>query len=483
MQLLVICDPGQDLDDELMLLSMSALIAFGLVKCLGVITTLGPAAARATLARGMLDVLGLQDAVPVAVGTDGNASGSVGILQTAPYLSSPVDESGDALMKNVLNAADDASITVLVTASHTDLMLLIQADEDLFCQKVKRVVSMGGVEVDDTADQTQQRLRPDTAHNNMFDLSASQFIFERCQARGVPLTIVSRFVAYACQLPKMLYDNLAATGSAVGLHLQQSQRKAIEQLWVPSGSNTLKHSAPTLSTASAPSSHRDVHSLYIYVHTCACACVCVCVCVCVWHRWMRACAPEGSATRAGLPARCDKQWFSNTFCAGHAAGRPSTESVWDLVLGFNMYDPVALFAAVPALHHAFDFEEVAAHGSRTVPAALPTGPVHRSSHSVAWSLRVRILAGFGPARDAASRRRAFCGEARREPKDRTATRADVPRRHRSGAAREATTLAATPTDRGGRCSAKHARDAVCTTASRGWDDRVTTEPTIPYHCR
>ena len=84
-QLLVICDPGQDLDDELMLLSMSALIAFGLVKCLGVITTLGPAAARATLARGMLDVLGLQDAVPVAVGTDGNASGSVGILQTKDF--------------------------------------------------------------------------------------------------------------------------------------------------------------------------------------------------------------------------------------------------------------------------------------------------------------------------------------------------------------------------------------------------------------
>ena len=32
--------------------------------------------------------------------------------------------------------------------------------------------------------------------------------------------------------------------------------------------------------------------------------------------FVRACAPEGSAVRAGLPARCTREWFCNTFCNG-----------------------------------------------------------------------------------------------------------------------------------------------------------------------
>lgn len=32
--------------------------------------------------------------------------------------------------------------------------------------------------------------------------------------------------------------------------------------------------------------------------------------------WRRACAPAGSAERAGLPVRCDSSWFVQTFCGG-----------------------------------------------------------------------------------------------------------------------------------------------------------------------
>ena len=66
----VITDPGQDQDDEMALIMLRNLTELRLMRCLGVVSNLQPSEARARLARGTLDVLGLTE-VPVGVGTDG----------------------------------------------------------------------------------------------------------------------------------------------------------------------------------------------------------------------------------------------------------------------------------------------------------------------------------------------------------------------------------------------------------------------------
>merc|ERR1712224_273175 len=68
--------------------------------------------------------------------------------------------------------------------------------------------------------------------------------------------------------------------------------------------------------------------------------------------WKRATAPDGP-DRVGLPARCDKAWFCDTFCGGNGKARSRDESIWDLVVSFVMYDPVALLCSVPATRHFF----------------------------------------------------------------------------------------------------------------------------------
>ena len=70
MPLVLVCDPGQDLDDEMMLIMARHLDARGLVDLRGVVANLAPSFARARLARGTLDLLGLHR-VPVGIGTDG----------------------------------------------------------------------------------------------------------------------------------------------------------------------------------------------------------------------------------------------------------------------------------------------------------------------------------------------------------------------------------------------------------------------------
>ncbi|KAH8050734.1 hypothetical protein JL721_11308 [Aureococcus anophagefferens] len=64
----------------------------------------------------------------------------------------------------------------------------------------------------------------------------------------------------------------------------------------------------------------------------------------------RRAASEGDA-RAGLPARCDAAWFKATFCGGDGGvdDRGAGDPIWDLVKSFNMYDTLALIAAVPLL--------------------------------------------------------------------------------------------------------------------------------------
>jgi len=136
---------------------------------------------------------------------------------------------------------------------------------------------------------------PDSAHNNQFDTNASAFFYSQCQQMNITLTVVSRYAAYAAKMPRSVYDDLALTGSSIGWRLRNSQRASIDQLW------------------------------------------------------RRACSTNPDE-RKGLPPRCDRKWFINTFCGGDDdPSRCSADTAWDLVTGFMQYDTLALLAAIPAV--------------------------------------------------------------------------------------------------------------------------------------
>lgn len=215
-------------------------------------------------------------------------------------LQSPTERAGFSLLHSGLLSAEEHSLVIIVIASLKDVAELLREAEALFVLKVKQVVIQGGVEAFTSgvaADGVQ--LHPDSAHNNEFDADASRFVYERCQQLGIPLLVLSRFAAYGCQIPRGIYDRMAALGGSIGQHLCHVQRSSIERLW------------------------------------------------------QRACAPEGSPARGGLPARCDRGWFCSTFCGGAGGESGASDSIWDCVISFNMYDPLALVAAVPELAERF----------------------------------------------------------------------------------------------------------------------------------
>lgn len=322
-QLIVIGDFGEDLDDEvttllidgerrrreLLFLNTMGSRRQNLFELRAVVANLAPPAERARLAKGTLKALN-QPTVPVGVGTDcGNAVGEKGKKLTGISYMATADEvePGEPLLVRALTEAEDGSITLVLISGLTDIASVLRNHSDLVKQKVHSVAIMGGINVvkgtDDVLLDEQGFMTPDDAANNKFDMESAKYTYRRFQELGIPLVILTRFASGACQVPRSFYDDLAATGHPVGIKLRNSQKLSIQALWY------------------------------------------------------RANLPADDEKREKLPARCDKTWFCNTFCAGKGLDRTGDDEIWDLIVGFNLYDPMTLVAAIPDLRRKF-FEPV-----------------------------------------------------------------------------------------------------------------------------
>lgn len=300
---MVITDPGKDPDDEMALVLGRSLTDLGLIRFEAVIAVLKPSTARAQLAKGTLEQLGLD--VPVGIGSEivgEDMVRSAREFDGIPYLAGASRlENGTKLLRTVLERADDRSLVWLLIAGMTDAADLLRNHETQFRTKTSRVVLMGGVQQVDNEiclDESGYMV-PDSAQNNEFDRDAAAFLYVRLQELGIPMTVVTREAAYAMRVPRSFYDELATTTHPVGIKLRNSQRKLIEALW------------------------------------------------------RRANYPADDFRRERLPDRCDRRWFCETFCDGAGGDRTGEDEVWDLVLGFNLYDPLACLASIESLRERF----------------------------------------------------------------------------------------------------------------------------------
>jgi Inosine-uridine nucleoside N-ribohydrolase len=302
--LLVVMDPGRDQDDEDVLVFLNRLIRLEILNMMGVVANLAPSAQRARLAKGTLNQLG-QSTIPVGIGTSCNQPEDDGLEYqfAVSYLAETTElTDGKELILKTLREAKPKSIVLLLISGLTDAAAVLREYQNLFATTVRRVAIMGGVVVKDEQPvlDASGRLQADmSAQNNAFDKEAAAFLYQQLQELGIPTTTVSRHAAVASKVSRSVYDEMAATGHPIGIRLLEAQKKAIEELW------------------------------------------------------QRACLPDGDAKRMGLPGRCDKTWFVNTFCGGEGADRKSEDSIWDLIKTFNLYDPATLVATIPNLREHF----------------------------------------------------------------------------------------------------------------------------------
>jgi inosine-uridine nucleoside N-ribohydrolase len=297
--LVALTDIGRDPDDMIAMVLGSALSTNQQIDIKAVISTLTPAARRAQLARYTLDSVGLPD-VPVAVGSD------LPVLKEAdvhPYEFRGLPEqrtdypNASELIKETLRSAKDASLTMLVIASFTDLSQYLtssQEAQELLQKKVKRLVIMGGVKTENNQVVLNEKgfMTPDTSSNYEYDRDAASYALDFFQTAKIPMTFVSRYAAYAAQLSRETFDEIAETEHPLGVWLKDMNQEAFASLWE------------------------------------------------------RANLPPDHPARGGLPARCDRNWFIHTFCGGEEIGQG--QSVWEHIKTISVYDPIATLATSPS---------------------------------------------------------------------------------------------------------------------------------------
>ena len=313
-KMLVVSDIGRDQDDETTLVALAQLAANDQVSLEGLVANLQPSDMRARLAKGVLKSLDL-DEVPVAIGS---AAGQTDLKPhahefEASYLAEAgeVESDGQALLKRKLEGAGDKETTLLLISGMTDGYELIHNNPELAQHKLDRVVIMGGVtcDKDQVVRDDQGYLTPDSANNNTFDMPAAQGLYRELQELQIPMTVVTKTAAYAAAVGKQFYDDLGDTGHVVGQRLRDNQKDSLDGLW---------------------------HRVNL---------------------------PADDPERGGLPPRCDRGWFLNTFCSGQGQNVDAKNSIWGQVTQLNLYDAVAMLAAAGSDNHLFAPTRVEVNGT------------------------------------------------------------------------------------------------------------------------
>lgn len=260
---------------------------------------------RARNAKQILTALGLGD-VPVGMGEKGFGTSSQECENDPRFLSHPAKIGhGRSVLKWALENADDEdgpSVTLVLNSGFTDATWLWMDDPGLFLRKVRRVVIMGGIEMDGD----KPKLSPEGyflpsigkggAANNNFDKGSTLLLHHVVQEHRIPTTITTRFAAYGCKLPFRVFDEMCQTGNQIGIRLAEIQKDRFRELWG------------------------------------------------------KANAPEGHPARGDLPPRCDRAWFIGAFCGGND---PGDDDVTRHIVEVAWYDPLNLIAGVDALHQQF----------------------------------------------------------------------------------------------------------------------------------
>lgn len=300
-KLIIIGDFLKDLDDEHTLIAAVELERQGLIEILCVVGNLAPANMRARGAKGTLQVLGRGD-IRVGVGLPVFEGKAYPYETEIPYLASETDvDPGYELLVSTLEAQEDASVTLLLISGLTDAAKLVVTSGNLLKRKLERVVIMGGVEIEDGEVKLDSFgfMVPNNANNNSFDMTSAIFLYNKLQELEIPMTIVTREVAYSSGVPFAMYDKLVETGNPVGECLRNRQKPSLQ------------------------------------------------------HLWEAACSEPNSDLRGTLPNDRDRAWFLKVFCGGELPEVIPGNDIWPFVKTFNLYDPTALYAAVPSIRDRF----------------------------------------------------------------------------------------------------------------------------------
>jgi len=231
-RIVMITDPNHDPDDLVTYVISAQLQKEGFIKMEAIVTTLGDQETRtkrAKFAKGAFNSLGLDD-IQVGVGSDYKYYNDKRVMADQKFFDdidqnalrivndgSNINLNGQDLLLETFQKAEDKSLTIAIIAGMTDIAKFISNHEELFKQKVEKVVIMGGI---DSEFNSSGCIQPDElAYNNITDIDAAKEVFQKVQELEIPLITFPRESAYKAPLTPQFFKELSDTSHLIGKFL------------------------------------------------------------------------------------------------------------------------------------------------------------------------------------------------------------------------------------------------------------------------
>lgn len=322
--ILVLTDIGENPQDEYLLVLLAALKQVNLLHPLGVVANLEPQRQRASLARGVLDALGLPD-VPVGTGSpcccsDEEEMGKASIYDTDYARSCSCNaESGVALMVRALTSSQDGSVQLLCAASLTDVSTLIKNHEELFVKKVKEVTIMGSLKPLDSFN----FVSPVEEFGHKRDMRAAEHVYEKCQELGIPTLTLGQAIAGGCPFSSSIIEDLSKTEHMVSTSIRKNCETSMNSLWKEANIMPPDISSPKVSErrGNRKRGERGINAL--------------------WKNM-----PFSDKNEEQQPLRRDRKWFCQKFFGAEDSPHDARSPIWSSVEKMEVCNSLALLSCV-----------------------------------------------------------------------------------------------------------------------------------------
>jgi hypothetical protein len=306
-QVIMMGEFGTDTDEALAAVLASGLTRDQYLDLVAIIGSHLDSMVCAQSVKFILNSLGLSH-VSVGVGEIGFGASTTNFERDPRFLV-PATQlfGGREALRWALQHSDDNSVVLVLNGGFTDAVWLWMDAPNLFKAKIRKVVIMGGIEMDGELPRLSSEgflvpsLGQSGAANNCFDPGATLHLYDLLQRHGIPTVITTRFAAYQCLMPFTTYEALARTGHVIGDRINKIQHDRINELW------------------------------------------------------RKANAEPGTPGRGNLPARFTPQTFIDRFCGGiqpplePGQVLKDIEDITPYVQEVALYDPINLVAAIDAL--------------------------------------------------------------------------------------------------------------------------------------
>ena len=235
--IILITDPNNDPDDLVSFVGLANFINEKRVSLKAVVATYGDEVIRvrrAMFAKGAFLSLGID--VPVAVGVEyaryngirGNGYHCEEGAYKLEELGQKIELSSEELLLEVYEKAEVGSLTVLANAILADLEVFIEKHTSLFVEKTKKIVVMGGYELDE--DETLVPAR--NSHNLIQCYEAAWTVFETAIENMIPLILVPKETIYGVSVDgKKYFDVLKDYNNPIAKNLFASYKMFIYRIW------------------------------------------------------------------------------------------------------------------------------------------------------------------------------------------------------------------------------------------------------------